>query len=46
MILDISGKLLKKEVVKNAKISVKELVKGNYMLIYSDKRIEVRVLNL
>lgn len=38
VILDISGKLLKKEVVKNAKISVKELVKGNYMLIYSDKK--------
>ncbi len=38
VILDISGKLLKKEVVKNSKISVKELVKGNYMLIYSDNK--------
>lgn len=38
VILDVSGKLLKKEVVKNGKISVKELMKGNYMLIYSDKK--------
>lgn len=38
VILDISGKLLKKEVVKNGKISVKDLIKGNYMLLYSDKK--------
>ncbi|WP_265427524.1 S8 family serine peptidase [Chryseobacterium sp. YIM B08800] len=40
VILDMSGKLLKKETIKNGKISVKELVKGNYMLLYSDKNKE------
>jgi len=38
VLLDASGKLLRKEIIKNGKISVKDLVKGNYMLIYSDKK--------
>ncbi|MGD1318980.1 S8 family serine peptidase [Chryseobacterium sp. 2R14A] len=40
VILDMSGKLIKKEAVKNNKISVKDLVKGGYMLLYSDKNIQ------
>lgn len=39
IILDASGRLIKKEVVKNGKIFLKDLVKGNYMLLYSDKKI-------
>jgi len=38
IILDISGRFLKKEIVKNGRISVQDLVKGNYMLLYSDKK--------
>lgn len=38
IILDMSGKLLKKEVIRNSKISVKDLDKGQYMLLYKDKK--------
>lgn len=38
VILDMSGKLIKKESVSNDKISVKDLPKGQYMLIYTDKK--------
>ncbi|WP_083506360.1 S8 family serine peptidase [Chryseobacterium aquaticum] len=36
IILDVSGKILKKEVIRNSRISVKELLPGNYMVIYKD----------
>lgn len=39
-ILDMSGKLIKKEIIKNNKISVKDLVKGSYMLLYSNRNIQ------
>jgi len=38
VILDASGKFLKKVNVKDNKVSVKELVKGNYLLLYSDQK--------
>jgi len=37
IILDASGRILSKESVKNAKVNVKELIPGTYMLIYKDK---------
>jgi hypothetical protein len=38
IILDISGKLIKKEIIRNSKISVHDLVKGNYIIVYKDKQ--------
>lgn len=38
IILDVSGKLIKKETIRNGKISVQDLVKGNYMIVYKDKQ--------
>lgn len=38
VILDISGKLIKKEIIQNGKISVHDLVKGNYMAVYKDQQ--------
>lgn len=37
VILDISGKLLRKESLKDSRVLVKDLLKGQYMLIYTDK---------
>ncbi|MCX8532192.1 S8 family serine peptidase [Chryseobacterium luquanense] len=38
IILDASGKLVKKEILQNSRVSVRELVKGNYILLYSDNK--------
>lgn len=38
VVLDISGKLIKKEVIRDGKVSVHDLIKGNYMLLYKDKK--------
>ncbi|WP_082171061.1 S8 family serine peptidase [Chryseobacterium sp. Hurlbut01] len=37
LILDSSGRLLIKEIVKDSKVNVKALETGNYMLLYKDK---------
>ncbi|WP_299181918.1 S8 family serine peptidase [uncultured Chryseobacterium sp.] len=38
IVLDMAGRLVKKDVAKMGKISVKDLSKGQYMLLYKDKR--------
>lgn len=38
VILDASGKFIRREVIKHGKISIKDLTTGNYMLLYSDKK--------
>ncbi|OCK51918.1 hypothetical protein BA768_14440 [Chryseobacterium sp. CBo1] len=38
VVLDLSGKIVKKEIIKNGKISVQDLLKGSYMIIYKDQQ--------
>ena len=38
IVLDMSGRILKKEVITKGRISVKDLTKGQYMLIYKDQK--------
>lgn len=37
-ILDVSGKLIKKETIRNGRVSIQDLVKGNYLIVYKDKQ--------
>lgn len=38
VILDASGKLIKKETIRNGKVTVQDLVKGNYLIVYKDQQ--------